>query len=301
MKRMILALGFLVAGLSQICAGPNQNWIPANAKWLLHVDGAAFRKSRIGTLILEQRLEPLVGMAEKHAGVDLNFSFLEIRSLTAFGSRVGEGGERDAVLLLETTADLRADAEKLLARKAENAAISIAKENEGGVDFYTLGGDLVVAPAVKDLWVVSKNKKAAFAAREVLLGKAPALKDATFLNSPVATNSFFLLAAAETSGAGGLPAQARILQKADGIRISVGEQGEKLCLNLMLRAKDSETLAQIRDVITGLKALVALGGVGNEDLAALSSSAQITSDSEALSVNLFLPLKRAMQKVRDDK
>lgn len=303
MKPIVLTIGLLLAQLADIYAGPNQKWIPANAKWLLHVDGAAFRKSRIGAMILEERLEPEVGKAEKHSGVELNFSFRDINSVTAFGSRVGEGGERDAVLLLDTTADLRADAEKLLARKAENPglALPIAKLSEDGVEFYTVGGELIVAQAEKNLWVISKNKTAALAARDVVLGKAPALKDGAFLNYPAVTNSFFFLAAAETSGAGGLPAQARILQKADGVRVAVGERGEKLFLNLMLRAKDPDTLAQIRDVISGLKALVALGGAGNEDLATLSSSAQITSDSEVVSVNLFLPVSRAMQKVREDK
>jgi hypothetical protein len=304
MKRIILVWGLLLAALTEICAAPNLNWIPANAKWLLHVDGAAFRKSKIGGMILEKKLEPEVGKAEKQTGVELNFSFQEIRSLTAFGSRVGEGGEGDAVLLLETPADLRADAEKLLARKAENPGLGlpIAKKTENDVEFFKLGEDLFVVPAAKDVWVLSKSKTAALAARAVVLGKAPALAKGAFLNHPAATtNNFFLMAAAETSGAGGLPAQARILQKADGIRLAVGEQGDKLLLNVMLRAKDAETLAQIRDVLQGLKALVTLGGAGNEDLAALSNSARINLDSEVLSVNLSLPLARAMQKVREDK
>lgn len=301
MKRIILAVGLLLAQFDGLCGGPNLKWIPANAKWVLHVDGAAFRKSKIGGMIVDERLEPEVGKVEKYSGVDLNFNFRDIKSLTAFGSRVGEGGERDAVLLVETSADLRGDAEKLLARKAEKPELGLpfSKRNENSVEFYKLGEDLYVVPAEKNLWFVGKNKAAVMDARDVVIGEAPALKETGFLNYPAMTNNFFIMAAAETSGAGGLPAQARILQKADGVRIAVGEQGDKLCLNLALRAKDAETLAQIRDVAQGLKALVALGAAGNEDLMALMNSAQIGTDAETLTVNLSLPLSRAMQKVRE--
>ncbi len=298
----MLAAIFLGTSLGAFGGELNQKLVPANSKWLLHVDGAGFRNSKIGTLLLNERLEPEVATAERHAGTNFSFSFKKIQSLTAFGSRVGEGGERDAVLLMETSADLRGDAEKLLAKKGANPSmeIPISKGIENGTEFFTVGGDLVVAPAGKNLWVLGKNKTATFAARDVALGKAPSIKHSNFLNSST-TNSFFILAAAETRGAGGLPAQAKILQNAEGLRITVGESGENLLINLALRAKDPETVSQMHDVLQGLKALATLGGTANEDLKILSSSAVILSREDAVLVTLNLPLARAMQKVREDK
>ena len=157
----------------------------------------------------------------------------------------------------------------------------------------------MVAPAVKDFWVLGKNKAATLAAREVALGKAKALGKAGFLNFPALTNSYIFLATAETSGAGGLPAQALILQKADGLRLAVSESGEKVLFSLALRAKDAETVSQMHDVLLGLKALAALGGMGNEDLRSLSSSARVESSGDTVSVNLSFPIGRAIEKARE--
>src|SRR4051794_20556281 len=53
--------------------GLNQKLVPANTKWLLHLDGEAFRKSRVGEFVINQKLEKFVDQAKKDLNTELDF------------------------------------------------------------------------------------------------------------------------------------------------------------------------------------------------------------------------------------
>lgn len=299
MKKLILLAVLAATTIGARADGLKQNLVPADARWLLHLDGAAFRKSRIGAMIVEDKCEPKVRQARKDTQIDFDFSFNKITAITAFGPKVGE--QDNAVLVIQTVADVRGDLEKLIALKEKNGGNEppVARITVDGNEIYTVGGDVNATEAAKGIWVVSKSRSSMLAASAVAAGKAPAIKDAPFLEYPAITNSFFLLAAADTGGADKLPAQAQILKKADGGRVVLGESGDKLFLNLALKSKDSDAVAQIQQVLQGLIAIVSLSQPDNKDLIALAGSAAVSSTSQIVSLNLSFPLERAMKKVRD--
>lgn len=300
MKMFFFLVTALAIALPTRADGLKQNLIPANSRWVLHLDAEAFRKSRIGAMIVEDKAESKVRQVKQDTKLDLDFSFNKITAVTAFGPKVGE--KNDAVLLIQTTADVRSDLEKLIGFKelSGNGQPPISRITANGVEIYKIHDELNLVQAGENRWLLSKNKAGLQAAREVALGKAEGLKDAALLNYPAVNNSFFFVALADTGSAGdSLPAHAKILQKAEGGRLAIGEKDDKIVFNLALRAKEAETIAEMQQLVQGLAAFVKLAQPDNKDLNTLASSASVTTNQNYVSVDLSFPLNQAMQKVRE--
>lgn len=302
MKSFTLTLAAAAAILSSSQADVlKQNFVPSNTRWLLHLDADAFRKTRLGAVVAAEKVNAKIKEAEDATKLDLSFAAEKISSVTLCGPKVGE--EQEGILILETTADIRSDLEKLIGFKEMNGGKEpqISRLSVNGNELYTIGEDLNAMEAAKGVWVVGKNKAVVQSAREVVMGKGSALKDDSFLSYPAVTNTFFFLAVADAGSAGDkLPAQAKILQKAEGGRVVIGESGEKILLNVALKAKDAETITQIQQVVQGLIAIVSLTQPDNKDLTTLMGSAAVQSTSNTVSVSLSFPVDRAMKKVREE-
>jgi hypothetical protein len=300
MKTKLFLAAALALALPIHADGLKQNLVPADSRWVLHLDVDAFRKSRIGAMIIEDKAESKVRQVKQDSKLPLDFSFSKISAITAFGPKVGE--QNDGVLLVQTTADVRGDLEKLIGLKelGGNGEPPVSRITANGVEMYKFGEDLNAVQAGEKTWLVGKNKTTLAAAREVAMGKADALKDAAFLNYPALANGFFFVAIADTGTAGDrLPAQAKILQKAEGGRLAIGEKNENIMINVALRAKDPQVLTEMQQLVQGLVAFVKLAQPDNKDLNLLATSAAVNTNEHYLSVELSFPLNRAMEKVRD--
>jgi hypothetical protein len=301
MKRILMLAAVMAVAFSARADALKQNLVPANSRWILHLDAEAFRKTRIGAMIIEDKAESKVRQVKQDSKLPLDFSFNKITAITAFGPMVGN--QNDGVMLVQTTADVRGDLEKLIGFKEMNGngEPPVSRLSANGVEYYKLGNDLNLLQAADKTWLLGKNRGSLEAAREVVLGKSAALKDAPFLNYPTMTNGFFFLAVADTGAAGNqLPAQAKILQKAEGGRLAIGEQGDKVLINLALKAKEAETITEMQQLVQGLIAFVKLAQADNKDLNALVSTAAVTTNQNYVSVQLSFPLDRAMKKVREN-
>jgi hypothetical protein len=298
MKKLLLAALLAVVAPSD-ASDLDVKLVPANAKWVLHLDAEAFRKSKLGAMMVNDVLEPKVEQAEKDLKSNLNFSFKKISSLTAYGARIGEGADREGALIMRTTTDIKPDLEKLVALNAVSGAEDgVSKLTANGVDLYKLGVDLFATQARSNLWVLSKSKSVLELAREVASGKAPGGLPGKMTAYPASTNSFFFLALAETASEG-LPAQAALFKKAEGARIVLGERGERLFLELALKSSNAEIRTQLQKAIEGLIAFVSLAKADDKDLVSLAGSAAVDSDDKFVSVSLTFPVQRAIQKVRE--
>jgi hypothetical protein len=299
MKRILILTAALTAGSSNWADGLKQELVPANARWVLHLDAEAFRKSRIGAMIVEDKAESKLRQVEQDAKIDLDFSFNKITAITAFGPTVGD--QKDGVMLVQTKADVRGDLEKLIGFKEQNGGNEpqVSRITANGVEIYKIGEELNLMQARPGSWLLGKSRESVQAAREVAIGKEAALKNAPFASYPAMTNGFFFLAFADTGTAGSkLPAQAQILQKAEGGRLAIGEQADKLLINVALRVKDAKTISEMQQLAQGLVAFVKLAQADNKDLMALVSGANVTTNESFVGVDLSFPLDRAMKKAR---
>src|ERR1044072_1155884 len=118
MKTIFLLATAVVCAMPVGADGLKQNLVPASSRWVLHLDVDAFRKSRIGAMIIEDKAESKVRQVKQDSKLPLDFSFSKISAITAFGPKVGE--QNDGVLLVQTTADVRGDLEKLIGFKELN-------------------------------------------------------------------------------------------------------------------------------------------------------------------------------------
>src|ERR1041384_2920689 len=112
MKMFFFLVTALAIALPASADGLRQNLVPANSRWVLHLDTEAFRKTRIGAMIIEDKAESKVRQVKQDSKLDLDFSFQKISAITLFGPKVGE--QNDGVVLVQTTADIRGDLEKLI-------------------------------------------------------------------------------------------------------------------------------------------------------------------------------------------
>src|SRR2546423_2746364 len=117
MKTIFLLTAAFATMLMARADGLKQNLVPANSRWVLHLDAEAFRKTRIGAMIVEDKAESKVRKLKEDSKLDLDFSFNKITAITAFGPKVGE--HNDGVLVVQTTADVRGDLEKLIGFKEQ--------------------------------------------------------------------------------------------------------------------------------------------------------------------------------------
>jgi len=130
--------------------------------------------------------------------------------------------------------------------------------------------------------------------RNGLSGKAKGRGEA-FSGYAKVPNTFFFLAVAEGfNDNAALPAQAKILKMAEGARIALGEKTDLLFLNLALKAKDPEVIQQIRQVVEGMTALVALGQSENKELLELVQATKVSSTEKTVTVNIEYPLSKVV-------
>src|SRR5436853_7419487 len=89
-RSVALVAATFLAGFSLRADGLKQNLVPADTRWLLHLDGDAFRKSRIGAMIVEDKFESKVNQLKHDTQTDFSFSFSKVTAVTAFGNKMDE-------------------------------------------------------------------------------------------------------------------------------------------------------------------------------------------------------------------
>jgi hypothetical protein len=276
--------------------------VPNDAKWLIHLDVDNLRDSKVGqTLINEILAEPLAKL-KTEMKVDGQLILQKLHSVTAFGNNFEAGPKADGVLLLSGEEDLQKIVEGLLAAQMlQDTNSPIKKVQQDGFAVYSMQDQVFLSPRVAGQIVVSKSREQLEAIRNHLTGKAKAPNAGkAFSDYAHVPNAFFFLAVAEGfNEKAALPPQARILKMAEGARIVLGEKADLLFVNLALKAKDSEIIQQIRQVLEGMTALVALGQSENKELMELMQGTKVSSTDKTVTVNIEYPLAKAMAHLND--
>ncbi len=308
-------------------AGPLQkSQIPADAKWLIHLDVDAFLGTKLGQFIsqdiLAKQLAKPKADLKQTFGLDLDWN--RLNSVTVYGTDYGAPAEMSGVLIIKTDPkteqSLTAVMQGIIAQKAlQNAKlagipIELVQDQP---PLYAINTQLFIAPHKDGRFLVSKSRGQIQKASEVFEGKAGNVASArtfsTLLDEP---KSFFFLAVAEGFGEqllkapdssdaakaiknfGEMP-QAQILRMADGGRIALGETSERLSLNLALKAKNAETSRNMQQIVQGIIALISLSQGNNPDLQQLVQSAKVTCVEKIMSVNIECPVATLLQKVNE--
>ena len=151
--------------------------------------------------------------------------------------------------------------------------------------------------------VLSKSREAVEKAEAVLNGKSANLSTGkAFSGFPETPKAFFFLAIAEGFNEDApLPPQAKVLKMTEGARLILGENAGSLFLNLALKAKSSEVMTQMQQVIQGTVALASLSQPENPDLMQLAQSVKVSGDDKMVTVGVEFPVEKAIRLLGEKK
>lgn len=293
---MLFAVG-AVAGSGAFASPLDKQVVAEDAKWVLHLDMEAFRGSQVGKFITEKVLIPKFnkGLAEKNLTLTLTPN--NISAITAYGSKV-QKEDREGVLLIKTTADIKKDLDEVT-RKAREEGKDITVAQKEPYLLYNVNDDFYVAPNINGWVVVGKRRANVDEGHEVLTGKKETLANQNaFTDYPQMANSFFFLGMAHGFDDTPVPPQAQVLKETSGGRLAVGESADKLFVNLVLRGKSAESATKVQQVLQGLVALLTLSG-DKPELTELARNTQVTNEAQNVTVNLSFPVNKAITKIAE--
>lgn len=304
LARIIILL--LVLAVTAIAGPLRKEQVAADAKWLVHLDVDKLRSTTVGGVI--KQLVDAKTVALK-AQFDLDLDWNKISSLTAYGSAYQSKPNFDGVVLIKTDLDLQKalnGAIEKMSPEDGNAPAPIQKTQQGEVTTYSLKQAMFVSFQPGKPVILSHSRDSLQKAREVLSGTAANLASTrTFSEFPESKKAFFLTAAAEgfnfghefpEQAGGDDPAnpKAKILKLAEGGRVMLGEEASQLFVDLSLKAKTSEVVTQMQQVIQGMIALASLSQVDNQDLQQLAQSAKVFATGTVVSLQLGYPADKAI-------
>jgi len=272
--------------------------VDQNAKWLLHMDFDQLRNSKLGQFLINDVIVKQLNAvkAEDDSGFLTNMDIVKIigqlHSLTAYGTSFETGDKFDGVLLLQVEPETRKILEGAAAGLLLNGDGTLTKTNEEGHLYYALADKFFASPQDNGAILFSPSKDTIKHASAVIAGKGKNLSHSkSFSDFPAVNENFIFLAVAEGFQDNlQIPPEAKVLKQADGARIVLGEQKGSVFLNIALKAKDSEIVTQIRQVVEGIIALGSLSQSENKELQDLIQSIKVTATEKVLSVNAAYPV-----------
>lgn len=268
--------------------------IPAEAKWLAHVDVDAMRDStlteRIYHFAMQQRpeAEGHFQKVEEVTGMDPR---RDLYSLTFYGTSFAEN---QGVLIVKAGFD-RARMEE----KAKEAADhEVTKHGDYQIHTWThdkgkkrerkLAGAFFKADVLVFASSVDEVKKAL----DVLAGKGKSLSgNESALTADVPAGTTFLARAAGMAGAN-LPVKSPALKKTEQISIAMGEHEGQGFYQSKLVAEDEATAQQVKEIVEGGRAMVALQHGQDPDAKALLDALKVDLSNNTLSVDFRAPVDR---------
>ncbi len=302
MKQRIFYCAILLgAALVARAEGLKKEHVAADAKWLVHLDMDALRKTEIGDFLLNRFVLPKVNEASGELKINASNILQRVTSLTAYGADFTKGVNASGVLLISSDDETQKALEGVLVAQILADTNGPVKKLEADQAMYSLANQVFLSPLKGGTVVISKSQAEVEVARDLLSGKSPSLASTkTFSEFPSLSNSFVFLGIADTLNVPNpFQAKAKVLQMADGGQIALGERDQDMFLQLALRGKTAEVTRQIQQVFEGMLALVTLGQPEIPELMDLAKSTKVSSVDQVVSIQVQYPAAKVIAKMND--
>jgi len=278
---VLLAL-MAVAG-SGLLAGPlRQNMLPADTRWVMHMDMEQFTSTQLFQLV---RQDDRLGMQEPFREVqeELNIDpYTDLYGLTLFGTT---GDESGTVICVQGNFDRKA----LLDRLDEHK--DYLELAHGQHTLYKWDGKQCAAFAGSNLIYFCQSEESLRKALDVLDGFAASLVESdqlTWLNQ-VPANAFAVAAVDNMTEMVKSHEAATILKQTRMAAFLAQEQDENLTLRVRLETDTPEAAVQIEQIARGLLAMAQLNLAKEADAAAVLSALQIVTEDRVVSLQWMYP------------
>ncbi len=303
MKKMTLMLISTVLILSSsVWASPlNRTHVPAEAKWLVHVDFDTFATSEIWRLVsqeISEKNQKKIDAITNLFGIDPT---KDIFGATLYGM---DSKEENAVVMIYG----RFDKEKLLSLLALNEAYAESEYN-GQKLYHWLdekdNKEKVGIFATDALIVISQSEQAVQAAVDLQAGKTSSL--ASQRNAPLARlveapeNAFMVIAADGLAELHKNNHHAAILQNSKMLATVVGEDNGDMYLHVDLTAETNEAAMQIEQVLGGIKAFIALKHAEQPDITSLLLATTLERSENQLFLSVRYPSAKLFEIIKNKK
>jgi hypothetical protein len=303
MKKMTVMLfsAVLILSSSGWAAPLNRTQVPAEAKWLIHVDFDAFGGSEMWGLVRQ-------GMSETDQKKIESFTTLlgsdptkDLYGATLYGT---DAKEENAVILIYG----RFNQEKLLALLALNEAYDESEYNGQKLYHWVDEKDnkqKVGMFATDSLIVISQSEQAVQATVDLLAGQGSSLASqedaplAPLLEAP--EDAFLVMAADGLAELHENKSHAEILQNSKTIVVVVGEDNGKMYLDVDLTAETNETAMQMEQVLYGIKAFVALKHAKQPEIMSLLQAATLERNDNHLFLTVQYPSAKVFEMIQNKK
>jgi hypothetical protein len=226
--------------------------VPANAKWVLHLDADSTRTSQLWKL-LEPRLasnpkyNEFVAASRAYAGAEFP---RDLHGLTVYGTGFDESS---AVVLISATVD-QARVTDLLQMgagevpKTQGARQVFNWQDEKGQQFGAFGAGR---------FVIARNEKNLHGALDVLEEKVAGLKEIAGIEAARESDVMLYIAGQDLAQLAAV-AKNPMVENVKDVWLSLSSAGERLQVRGALSATNAETAVQVRDVLNGLKGMALL-------------------------------------------
>jgi len=271
-------------------AGPlNPRWVPADAKWLVHIDVNAGLHSQVGKAALDFALSnPDLKQALDKAQATLGMKLpSDIHDVTLYGRSFGPDGvvivhaalNRDKLLsLLQSTKNLKSS--DLRSRTIYTWEDVNAKDSTDGPQ--TSAGAFIDENSV----VLGHDKASIVAALDVIDGKQPALDSDSLLAHPAPPGTIGFIAAIDYIQVGNSPDRSPLVQKCQNGLLALGEHDKQAFMHAEITAQSAESAQQLTTMMRGLQALAELQ---NPQIGKDLDLVRVTNDDKVVRVDWHAP------------
>lgn len=280
----------VVLGVAAAQAAPvNLKQVPADAKWLAHVDVDAIRASTVVQKMWHQCMETHKDAAEHFdkvravVGMDPR---KDLHGLTCYGK---QPGQHKGVLIV----DVKIDTQSLLQKAAMALDHKTTKHGAYELHSWTAKGPhhthTVAGTIYKpECLVFASSVEELKAALDVLDGKAASLSSDSPLAGRLRPGTTFLFRATGLAAAK-LPCKCPLGQQIDSVRISMGENDGKSFFRAKVAMTNTEVVGQVKAIVEGAKAMAALHCSNDAQAKKLVDALQVKTDDKTLSVRWNAP------------
>ncbi|OUW16788.1 MAG: hypothetical protein CBD18_06205 [Opitutales bacterium TMED158] len=262
-----------------------------DAKWLAHLDMQAFQETTIGDFLIEE-FEEEFGGDQEGLSFDIEALVGELHSITAYGVDVGADSALESGLVARTGDKAKAMIDVYIASQELEREVKTGFKKLEGKDYltYLAGNEVYLSFPSDGLLIASKSFDRIERALAVIEGEVEDLSgiDSELLLSD-ASEFFFLATASGIDSVDGVPAQARLLQKAKGGLIELGERESQLVSNIHLVTDGPDVSNQLARIVQGMVALASFTEVGGERLDRLMESVSVEDSDDRVSISLSYP------------
>jgi hypothetical protein len=264
MKTLLLPLA-LLAGLTRPAAADqlDRDLIPAEARWLVHVDLEALGRSRLYERLLEEQDFELELPEEDELAFLANVDFFggDVKSVTAYGNAPDT---EDAVLMVVASEKI----EEALSALRVHLSVRDVRSGQHVLQHWTQADEdesmyswLATRPGGGErVLLVGKSRSTLTHAVDVMQGSAPsqAGSPSPALTTRPSPGSIFFAAANDLSRLAEFDPSSRVAGLTRALSVDLGENAGTVFLYLVADSESAADTRQVQQVLQGLTALAGL-------------------------------------------